>query len=197
MAGALTRADLLGLEQYAEQRAQIRAEVMAHKKNRRVPVGPHATLYFEDRLTMRYQVQEVLRAERIFEAAGIQQELDAYNPLIPDGCNWKASFMLEFCDPDQGRDALARLAGIEDRVWVQISGQPRVLAIADEDIERTTDEKTSAVHFLRFELTTDMAAAVKAGTVVRLGIDHPAYRHQSELTTAACRSLARDLDCAG
>jgi hypothetical protein len=190
---ALTRDDLFSLEQYAEKRAQFRAEVMAHKKNRQVPIGAHATLYFEDRLTMQYQIQEMLRVERIFEAAGIQNELDAYNPLVPNGSNWKATFMIEFDDVDERRDALARLVGIEDKVWVQVDDHDKVFAIADEDLERATKDKTSAVHFVRFELAPAMAAAVKSGGAVRMGIDHPEYGYQVELAPAVRDSLANDL----
>jgi hypothetical protein len=190
---ALTRDDLFSLEQYAEKRAQFRAEVMAHKKNRQVPIGAHATLYFEDRLTMQYQIQEMLRVERIFEAAGIQEELDAYNPLIPDGSNWKATFMIEFDDVDERRDALARLVGIEDKVWVQVGDHDKVFAIADEDLERATEDKTSSVHFVRFELTPAMSAAAKSGAAVRMGIDHPEYSYQIEVPPAVRVSLANDL----
>lgn len=190
----LTRADLYSLEQYAESRAEFRARVMAHKKDRRVALGPHATLCFEDRLTIQYQVQEMLRVERIFEPAGILDELDAYNPLIPDGTNWKATFMLEYEDLDARHAALARLRGIEHRVWVQVAGFEPVCAIADEDLERTDATKTSAVHFLRFELTAPMAAAVKAGAGVGLGSDHPDYRHQVQAGPEVRDSLAADLD---
>lgn len=190
----LSRQDLISLEQYAEQRGDFRARVMAHKKTRQVPIGAHATLYFEDRLTMQYQVQEMLRAERIFEADGIQEELDAYNPLIPDGSNWKATFMIEFDDVDERRDALARLIGIEDKLWVQAGDQDKVYAIADEDLERATEDKTSAVHFVRFELTPAMVSAVKAGSPVRMGSDHADYRYEAELAPAARDALANDLD---
>jgi hypothetical protein len=190
----LTRDDLLSLEQYAEQRPRMRAEVMAHKQARRVPVGAHAALYFEDRLTMQYQIQEMLRAERIFEAAGIREELDAYNPLIPDGDNWKATFMIEFDDVDERRDALARLIGIEDKVWVQAGDEPRVYAIADEDLERENEEKTSSVHFLRFQLPAGMVSAVKAGTALRMGIDHPEYDYTVDLDEAQRAALEADLD---
>ena len=190
----LSRQDLISLEQYAEQRGDFRARVMAHKKTRQVPIGAHATLYFEDRLTMQYQVQEMLRAERIFEADGIQQELDAYNPLIPDGSNWKATFMIEFDDVDERRDALARLLGIEDKLWVQAGDQDKVYAIADEDLERATEDKTSAVHFVRFELTPAMVSAVKAGSPVRMGSDHADYRYEAELAPAVRDALANDLD---
>ncbi|ESQ08345.1 MAG TPA: DUF3501 domain-containing protein [Chromatiaceae bacterium] len=190
----LTRNDLFSLEKYAEQRSEFRARVMAHKKDRQVPIGAHATLYFEDRLTMHYQIQEMLRAERIFDAAGIQDELDAYNPLIPDGSNWKATFMIEFDDADERRDALVRLVGIEHKIWVQVADHRKVYAIADEDLTRSTGDKTSAVHFVRFELTAAMVDAVKAGSPVQMGSDHKEYGYQSELTPATCQSLANDLD---
>ena len=191
---ALKREDLYSLEQYAERRSDFRQQVMAHKRHRKVHVGAHATLYFEDWLTMQYQVQEMLRAERIFEAAGIQEELDAYNPLIPDGSNWKATFMLEYAEEAERRVALSQLVGIEDTVWVQVLGFDRVYAVADEDLDRETEEKTSSVHFLRFDLSPGMSAAVKAGTAVSIGIDHPQYRHAVEpLPTAVRDSLAKDL----
>jgi hypothetical protein len=190
----LTRSDLFSLEKYAEVRPKFRAEVMAHKKNRQVRIGPSATLYFEDRLTMQYQVQEMLRVERIFEAAGINEELEAYNPLIPDGSNWKATFMLEFPDIEERRVALQRLRGIENHVWVQVADFDRVRPIADEDLEREDACKTSSVHFLRFELTPAMVKAVKQGAAVAMGIDHPEYRHTVEaLPNAVRESLANDL----
>ncbi|MBI5041552.1 MAG: DUF3501 family protein [Gammaproteobacteria bacterium] len=175
-AAKLSRDDLYSLEKYAELRNEFRARVLAHKQNRQVHIGEWATLYFEDRLTMQYQIQEMLRIERIFETAGIQDELDAYNPLVPDGGNWKATFMIEVPDPDERREMLAKLVGIEDRVWVQIGAADRVFAIADEDMERDTAEKTSAVHFMRFELTPAMVAAAKRGAPIGMGIDHPEYR---------------------
>ncbi len=190
----LTREDLYSLEDYSGIRSDFRNRVMAHKKNRQVPVGPHATLYFEDRLTMQYQIQEMLRAERIFEAAGIQDELDAYNPLIPDGSNWKATFMIEYPDIDERRDALARLRGIEDKVWVQVADSDKVWAVADEDLEREDATKTSAVHFLRFDLSAPMCAALKEGAALAIGIDHPEYRHQADLSTATRDALTADLD---
>jgi hypothetical protein len=190
----LARHDLMSLEQYARQRNDFRAKVMAHKQHRQVQIGPNATLYFEDRLTMHYQVQEMLRAERIFEDAGIDDELNAYNPLIPDGANWKATFMLEFPDVVERQQALARLIGIEDRVWVQVAGFAKIHPIADEDLERETEEKTSSVHFLRFELTPDMVRAVKSGAALSMGIDHPAYHHAvSPVAEATRTSLAQDL----
>ena len=191
----LTRTDLYSLEQYAEQRPAFRDKVMAHKKNRRVALGSHATLYFEDNLTIQYQVQEMLRAERIFEPAGINEELEAYNPLIPDGSNWKATFMLEYDDVNERRSALEKLIGIEDRVWVKIAGHPPVYAIADEDLERDTEQKTSAVHFLRFELTPQMIAAAKEGAAIAMGIDLPAYQHALEPLSENIRAaLVKDLD---
>jgi hypothetical protein len=171
----ITRDSLLTLEGYARVRPQMRVEIMAHKKNRMVDLGDHVTLIFEDEKTMRYQIQEMLRAERTFEDAGIQDELDAYNPLVPDGTNWKATMMIQYSDPDERKSALARLKGIEVRVWVQVADQPRVYAIADEDLERETEEKTSSVHFLRFELDPTSIAAAKAGSAIRMGIDLPAY----------------------
>jgi len=168
----LTRDDLMPLEVYAEKRPEFRARVMQHKKHRQVPLGPHATLYFEDRTTIQYQVQEMLRAERIFEREAIQDELDAYNPLIPDGSNLKATFMLEYEDPAQRRRELARLIGVEDRVWVRVGDHDRVYAIADEDLERETEDKTSSVHFLRFELEPDMVAALGEGAPLAVGVDH-------------------------
>lgn len=190
----LTRNDLYTLEHYAGIRNAFRAQVMAHKKHRRVPIGPHATLYFEDRLTIQYQIQEMLRAERIFEAGGIDEELEAYNPLIPDGSNWKATFMVEYEDVDERRDALSRLIGIEDKVWVQVAGHEPVWAIADEDLEREDETKTSSVHFLRFELTADMVSAVKGGAAVAVGVDHEHYNHRVDAVPPAMRdSLAADL----
>ena len=190
----LRREDLFGLEQYAAERAAFRERVIRHKRSRRLPIGPNATLHFEDRLTMQYQVQEILRTERIFEPEEIEAELEAYNPLIPDGSNWKATFMIEFDDEDERRSALGRLVGIEDRVWVRIGGSDLVWAIADEDLDRTTDEKTSSVHFLRFELPREVAAAARAGAPIAVGIDHPGYSHEISPTPEAVRaSLAVDL----
>ena len=190
----LNREDLFSLEKYAEVRPQFRAQVMAHKQNRQVNIGPNATLYFEDRMTMQYQVQEMLRIERIFEAGGINEELEAYNPLIPDGSNWKATFMVEFPDVEERRVALQRLKGVENKVWARVAGFEPVRPIADEDLEREDEEKTSSVHFLRFELTPDMVRAVKQGAAISMGIDHPAYNHQVDPIPAATRdSLAQDL----
>ncbi len=187
--------DLFSLEQYAKERPAFRAKVLEHKKNRQVGIGPHATLYFEDRLTLQYQIQEMLRVERIFEAEGIQDELDAYNPLLPDGSNWKATFMIEYTDEEERRKALAQMIGIEDQTWLQVHGHDKVYPIADEDLERDTEEKTSAVHFMRYELTPEMVQAVKAGADIAAGIDHPSYQHTVEAIPANVRdSLASDLD---
>jgi hypothetical protein len=186
--------DLLSLERYARERSELRAQVIAHKKGRTVRCGPNVTFCFEDRVTVQYQVQEMLRIERIFEANAIADELAAYNPLIPDGSNWKATLLVEFPDPAERRAALAVLKGIEDRCWVEVEGHPRVYAIADEDLERENEEKTSSVHFLRFELAPAMVAAVKSGGAVSVGVDHPQYRHAVEPLPAAVRdSLAGDL----
>lgn len=185
----ITRDSLMTLEGYSKARPVMRAEVIAHKKNRMVELGGHVTLIFEDEKTMRYQIQEMLRAERTFEEAGIQDELDAYNPLVPDGSNWKATMMIQYSDPDERKVALARLKGIEDRVWVQVADQPRVFAIADEDLERENEEKTSAVHFLRFELDPTSIVAAKGGSPIRMGIDLAAYTVESmtlaDMTRAA------------
>ena len=172
----IARESLLTLEAYAKQRPAFRARVLAHKKPRTVQLGDHLTLLFEDELTIRYQIQEMLRIEKTFEEAGIQDELDAYNPLVPDGQNWKATLLVEYEDVEQRRQALSRLHGIEDRLWVQVAGQPQVVAIADEDLERETADKTSSVHFVRFELTAPMVAALKGGAALAMGVDHPAYR---------------------
>ena len=190
----LTRDDLYSLEQYAERRVEMRATVMQHKKNRKLHIGAYATLYFEDRLTMLYQIQEMLRVERIFEADAIQEELDTYNPLVPDGGNWKATFMIEYTDVEERQQALTQLVGIEQQVWMQVEGFDPVYAIADEDLERADEEKTSAVHFLRFELSAEMAAAVRAGADINAGIDHNNYTHSSEPIPRNIRdSLAQDL----
>ena len=191
----LSRSDLLTLEEYAEQRPSFRAQVMQHKKTRQLPLGQNARLYFEDELTIRYQIQEMLRIEKVFEAAGINEELEAYNPLIPDGHNWKATFMLEYDDPAEREPALAKMVGIEDKVWLQIEGCERIYAIADEDLERATAEKTSSVHFMRYELSSFMIAAMKRGASLTAGVDHPAYPIESVSVAAAVRdSLANDLE---
>ena len=190
----LTRSDLYSLEQYAENRSEIRAQVMKHKKNRIIHIGPVATLYFEDRQTIQYQIQEMLRVERIFEASGIEEELDAYNPLIPDGSNWKATFMIEEPDVEKRRELLASLVGIEDRVWVRVDGNEQVFAIADEDMDRDTAEKTSSVHFLRFELTEKMLADIRQGAVLGVGIAHRNYSHELEPVADSIRgALIADL----
>ena len=190
----LTRNDLMSLEQYSTARTQFRARVLEHKRNRSLAIGPNATWTFEDQLTMQYQVQEMLRVERIFEAEAIQEELDSYNPLIPDGSNWKATFLLEFLDVDERRQRLAQLKGVEDRCWVQVAGCERVWAIADEDLERENDDKTSSVHFLRFELTPQMCAQAKAGAALAAGIDHDNYRHEAASLPHNVRdSLVKDL----
>jgi hypothetical protein len=190
----LTRGDLYSLEQYAERRPVFRACVIAHKKNRKLPIGPVATLYFEDRLTVQYQIQEMLRVERIFEASGIEEELAAYNPLIPDGGNWKGTLMIEEPDVEKRRQLLARLVGIENRVWVMVGGQEKVYAVADEDLDRSTEEKTSSVHFLRFEMTPAMVEDAKAGAELSFGIDHAGYAHRVEPVTENVRTaLLADL----
>jgi hypothetical protein len=185
---------LMTLEAYARNRREFRAKVMAHKKDRSVALGDHVTLVFEDELTIRYQVQEMLRIERIFEQEGIQGELEAYNPLIPDGRNFKATMMIEYPDVDERKHALARLKGIEDRAWVQVEGCEKVHAIADEDLDRSTEEKTSAVHFLRFELTDEMAASLKYGIGLGIGVDHPEYSAEiAALPSNIRNSLVNDL----
>jgi hypothetical protein len=191
----LSRRDLLSLEQYAEDRARLRSEVIAHKQLRNVQVGPNMTWCFEDHITIRYQILEMLRAERIFESDAIQGEIDAYNPLIPDGRNWKVTLLLEFPDPEERRVALERLIGVEDRCWIRVSEMERVFAIADEDMERENEAKTSAVHFLRFELSASMVEAMKSGASLSLGVDHDNYRHmQGPLPAAVRDSLSADLD---
>jgi len=190
----LARADLMSLEQYAADRPRLRSEVIAHKQLRNVAVGPNITWCFEDRTTIRYQILEMLRAERIFESEGIQAELDAYNPLIPDGSNWKVTLLLEFPDPGERRAALEKLIGVEDRCWVRVSEMQRIFAIADEDLARENDEKTSAVHFLRFELSPSMIEAMKGSGSLSLGVDHDHYRYSRNPLPAAVRdALCRDL----
>ena len=189
----LSISDLFSLERYARERAQFRAKVMEHKRARQLAVGPHTTWLFEDRLTVQYQVQEMLRAERIFEPEGIEDELASYNPLIPDGQNLKVTLLIEFPDEQERRRDLSKLKGIEDRCWVQVKGHDRVLAIADEDLERENEEKTSSVHFLRFEFTQPMIAAVRAGADLSVGVDHDHYRHALTPVSAATRqALAAD-----
>jgi hypothetical protein len=190
----LTPGSLMPLETYAKARSDFRADVMAHKRDRSVALGDHVTLIFEDEMTIRYQVQEMLRAERIFEEAGIQEELDAYNPLIPDGSNWKATMMIEYEDIEERRRMLTLLLGIESRVWVQVAGFDRVFAVADEDLERATEEKTSAVHVLRFELPPDQKSALRQGASLGMGIDHPHYQAVLDPAPREVReSLLRDL----
>jgi hypothetical protein len=188
----LTASDLMSLEQYARERPAFRARVLKHKALRQLAVGPHATWLFEDRLTVQYQVQEMLRTERIFEPEGIAEELGAYNPLIPDGSNWKVTLLLEF-DPAERPAALSRLKGVEDRCFVAVAGEARVFAIADEDLERENAEKTSAVHFLRFELSAAMVQALKADAALSAGVDHPHYRHEVTVTAAMRHALLQDL----
>ncbi|MFZ0008959.1 MAG: DUF3501 family protein [Steroidobacteraceae bacterium] len=189
----LAAADLMSLEQYARERPAFRARILEHKRERQLAVGPHATWCFEDRMTVQYQVQEMLRVERIFESDGIAEELAAYNPLIPDGRNWKVTLLLEY-DPSERPAALAGLKGIEDRCWMQVAGHGRVYAIADEDLERENAEKTSAVHFLRFELDAAMIASLKGGAALAAGVDHENYRHAVEpLPAAQRRVLLADL----
>jgi hypothetical protein len=189
----ITHESLYSLEQYARVRPEFRARVIAHKKNRRVALGDHAALYFEDALTMQYQVQEMLRLERMFEPELIQEELDVYNPLIPDGRNWKASFMIEYPDAAERRAALARLIGIEDTVWVQVAGFGKVHPIANEDLDRSAPDKTASIHFLRFELSPEMCAAVKAGAGISAGIDHPNMPVAVAVPDNVRDSLAGDL----
>ena len=191
----LNRESLHTLEKYAEIRDQFRRDVMEHKKNRRLALGTNATLYFEDSMTMQYQVQEMLRIEKIFDAAGIQEELDTYNPLIPDGSNWKATFMVEFPDIDERKAMLTRLIGIEDKVWMQVGNLPRIIPIADEDLERSDDEKTSAVHFLRFELSKEQVQSLKDGSPLAAGIEHDVYRVEINPIDENIRlALLKDLD---
>lgn len=191
----LLREDLMSLEEYSEARDEFRNNVLAHKRNRRLELGTNASLYFEDRLTMQYQVQEMLRIERIFDPAGINDELDAYNPLIPDGSNWKATFMIEFPQLEERRAMLQQLRGIEDRVYVRVGDFERVFAIADEDLERADDEKTSAVHFLRFELTEGQVAALRSDAEFAAGIDHDNYTVEiSPVPENIRNSLLCDLD---
>jgi len=190
----ITRDSLLTLEAYAKERPSFRARVLAHKKPRTVHLGRHLTLIFEDELTLRYQIQEMLRIEKAFEEAAIEDELAAYNPLVPDGSNFKATMLLEYEDVDERKSALAQLKGVEDRVWVEVEGSPRVWAIADEDLSRENEQKTSAVHFLRFELSPAMVTALKRGAGLGIGVDHPAYR--AEITSvgdATRKALVADL----
>ncbi|MGZ8198821.1 MAG: DUF3501 family protein [Burkholderiales bacterium] len=190
---AITRESLWSLERYAKERSQFRARVMAHKKNRTVRLGAHLTLIFEDELTVRYQIQEMLRAERLFEDDAIHAELAAYNPLVPDGTNWKATMIIEYPDAAERAAMLEKLIGIEDRVWVQAQGCSRVYAIADEDIDRENDVKTSSVHFLRFELAAPVRDAVLRGGQLSIGVDHPGYSAAQAVEPASADSLRQDL----
>ena len=191
----LNRTDLWSLEEYAEQRPTFRANVMEHKKTRQLPLGDYARLYFEDELTIRYQIQEMLRIEKVFEAEGINEELESYNPLIPDGHNWKATFMIEIDDPIERAQQLAKMIGIENKVWLQLEGCDRVYPIADEDLERDNEHKTSSVHFLRFELSPSMIAAAQTGGAILAGVDHAAYTiPEFEIASAIRDSLVGDLD---
>jgi hypothetical protein len=192
--GPIRVEDLYSLEEYHRARPEFRQRVLAHKKNRQIAVGPNATLYFEDRLTMQYQVQEMLRIERIFEEEAITEELEAYNPLIPDGTNLKATFMLEFPDIDERREKLQALSGIEESLYAQVGDGERIACVADEDLERTSGGKTSAVHFVRFEFGAADIEALKGGAGLRFLIDHPAYSHQSDLTPDQLAALVADFD---
>jgi hypothetical protein len=193
MATPLARSDLMSLEQYALKRDEFRRGVIAHKKHRRVGIGPNLFLYFEDRLTIQYQVQEMLRIEKIFEADGIEEELNAYNPLIPDGSNLKATAMLEYQDVDERKHQLALLRGIEDQVWLKVSGFEPVFAISNEDLKRSNAEKTAAVHFMRFELEPDMVSALQSGATLKAGSNHPSYHHSSKVSKESLKSLCVDL----
>jgi hypothetical protein len=190
----LTREDLYSLEEYAEMRDDYRKKIMAHKKDRRLELGENVLMMFEDRLIMQYQVQEMLKAEKIFEAAGIEEELDAYNPLIPDGTNWKATMLIQYTDVEERQQKLTQLIGIENTIWMQVEGYDKVYAIADEDLERDTEEKTSAVHFMRYELENDMINAVKKGAAISAGVEHENYQAIVNPIAANIRdSLAGDL----
>jgi hypothetical protein len=184
----------MSLEAYARERNAFRAKVLEHKRKRKVHLGEHLALDFEDELTIRYQVQEMLRIERIFEDQGIQGELDAYNPLIPDGGNWKATMLIEYPDAEERRRMLAQLKGVERRVWVRVEECEPVFAIADEDLERENDEKTSSVHFLRFELSAAMRERLRRGAAVTVGVDHPQYRASAQLAPEVRSALAADLN---
>jgi len=186
--------DLLSLEGYSKKRDEIRANAMAHKAKRRLSIGENAFLYFEDTTTMHYQVQEMLRIEKIFESSEIEQELETYNPLIPDGDNWKATFMLQYDDIPTRRIALTKLLDIEDKIWVEVEGNERLFGIANEDLNRKDPEKTSSVHFMRFQLPADAALAVKMGAEIKFGIDHDNYKHDVVVSENVRASLAEDLD---
>ena len=194
MSEPFTADSLMSLEEYARARPEFRAKVMEHKKNRRVAIGPDTTLYFEDRLTLQYQIQEMLRIEKVFEADGIQDELDAYNPMLPSGSNWKATFMIEYPDPDHRAKMLGKLLGIDKLVWVRIEGFDKVHPITNEDLDRETEDKTSSVHFMRFELSPEMIAAAKAGAKITMGVDHPVYSHETQISDEVRASLVEDLN---
>ena len=194
MTHTIQRADLMSLEQYAEQRPAFREQVLAHKKHRQVALGPNATLYFEDRLTLLYQIQEMLRIEKVFEADGINEELEAYNPMLPDGCNFKATFMIEYADAVVRAAQLEKMIRIEDLVWMQVGDHDKIWSIADEDLDRSNDTKTSAVHFLRFELGEALAAELKAGAEWRIGVQHAIYTYDLAIEGATRESLLNDLD---
>ena len=189
----LEKKDLFSLEKYSEIRIAFRHKIIQHKKDRRLSLNPHATLYFEDTLTMQYQVQEMLHIEKIFDASGIQEELDVYNPLIPDGTNWKATFMIEYSDISKRKAALSKLIGVEKSIWVQIEDSEKIYAIANEDLNRETEDKTSAVHFVRFELTQNMCAHAKVGLPINFGIDHPYFKTDVIVPAEVQRSLINDL----
>jgi len=190
----LTRKDLYSLEQYSEMRNDYRKKVMAHKENRRVELGEHVLLSFEDKLIMQYQIQEMLKAEKIFDAEGIEEELNVYNPMIPDGSNWKATMLIQYTDVSERQRELARLIGIENKVWMQVENFEKIYAIADEDLERDNEEKTSAVHFMRFELSDNMVTAVKSGSEISAGVEHENYMEMIQPLTSNVRdSLAGDL----
>jgi len=191
--GKITLDSLMTLEAYSKWRKAHKPEIIAHRKLRSVQLGEHINLQFESELTMRYQIQEMLRVEKIFEEEGIEQEIEAYAPLVPDGSNWKATMLLEYTDVNERKRELARLIGVEDRMFGEVEGYPRVYAIADEDLDRENDEKTSAVHFVRFELTPAMCAAVKAGAAVKLGCDHTHYPAHTQIAAETLASLAGDL----
>jgi len=194
MSQQITRDDLMSLEQYAEQRGEFRQRVLAHKKHRQVALGPNATLYFEDRLTLLYQIQEMLRIEKVFEADGINEELEAYNPLIPSGRNFKATFMIEYADATVRAAQLEKMLNIEDLVWMQVGEHDKIWAIADEDLERSNDIKTSAVHFMRFEITDEMAQELKAGADLQIGVQHAVYTYDMLVEGDTRASLLADLD---
>ena len=193
MGTPITADSLMTLEAYAKARKDIKAQVIAHRRLRSVALGEHVNVQFEDEKTIRYQIQEMLRIERIFEPDGIAQEIEAYAPLVPDGTNWKATMLIEYPDPHERKRELSRLIGVEDRLFVDVEGHARVYAIADEDLDRENDEKTSAVHFVRFELPPNARAAVRAGAGVRLGCDHPNYPAHVSIAPETLASLAGDL----